>query len=76
MEPADSGMQSRPWQQSLRSVHATLAIPGMTPRLATIWAMQHGAAVPTRLADVTTVAGEAMTLVLPPMSASTVVVVP
>ena len=38
--------------------------------------MQHGAAVPTRLADVTTVAGEAMTLVLPPMSASTVVVVP
>ena len=58
------------------SVHATLAIPGMTPRLATIWAMQHGAAVPTRLADVTTVPGEAMTLVLPPMSASTVVVVP
>ena len=57
-------------------MHAKLTIPGMAPRLATIWTMQSGVPVPSRLADVTAAAGEALTLVLPPMSASAVVVTP
>ena len=57
-------------------MHAKLTIPGMAPRLATIWTMQSGVPVPSRLADVTAAAGEALTLVLPPMSASVVVVTP
>ncbi len=62
--------------KSTESIKAKLTIAGIAPRAALMWTLQDGAPVPTKQPDLRADDGMPLTVVLPPMSASTLVVTP